>query len=188
MNESRASSGRPSPSNRVVEMGPIHESQLIDRVARYGLLTLLLTSVHHAYGAWTYGTPWRYHVAGVSALAAVVILTGAGLQRTWRPRWARVLGRSLLVMITVTLPILGIGLFEGVYNHEAKNALYFGGASRRLVSSLFPAPRYELPNDALFEVSGLLQVVPAAITAAYLYQLLRRWLERTPSPQTGHSL
>jgi hypothetical protein len=38
---------------------------------------------------------------------------------------------------------------------------------------LFPPPKYELPNDAFFEITGVLQVVPAALAAAKLYRLAR---------------
>src|SRR5688572_5776450 len=39
-------------------------------VARHASAVLLITSIHHAYGAYVYDTPWRYHaviVAGVTA-------------------------------------------------------------------------------------------------------------------------
>jgi hypothetical protein len=39
---------------------------------------------------------------------------------------------------------------------------------------LFPPPRYELPDNLFFEVTGVLQVVPAAVTAYHLYQLVRQ--------------
>jgi hypothetical protein len=33
------------------------------------------------------------------------------------------------------------------------------------MTRLFPPPTYELPNDAFFEITGILQVVPAALAA-----------------------
>jgi hypothetical protein len=65
----------------------------------------------------------------------------------------------------VLVPVLEIGLVEGVYNHVVKNALFLFGAPQRWLLQLFPPPRYELPNDAWFEISGVLQVVPAAFAA-----------------------
>lgn len=37
--------------------------------------------------------------------------------------------------------------------------------SPTLLHRLFPPPTYELPNDLLFELLGVAQVVPAAIAA-----------------------
>jgi hypothetical protein len=38
---------------------------------------------------------------------------------------------------------------------------------------LFPPLKYELPNDVFFETTGVLQVVPAAITGYYLYRFIQ---------------
>jgi len=46
---------------------------------------------------------------------------------------------------------------------------------------LFPPPRYELPDDAFFEVTGVLQVVPAAITGYYLCRFVQERLRGTTS-------
>lgn len=35
----------------------------------------LLTSMHHAYGAYIYNTPWRHHAAIVSMVATAMIAT-----------------------------------------------------------------------------------------------------------------
>src|SRR5712691_3534143 len=42
-----------------------------------------------------------------------------------------------------------------------------------MMRRLFPPPTYEPPNDVFSEVTGLLQVVPAAVTAYFLYRLFR---------------
>jgi hypothetical protein len=52
--------------------------------------------------------------------------------------------------------------------------LYFGGASPTVMRRLFPPPSYELPDNMVFEVTGVLQVVPAAVTAYRLNQLVRQ--------------
>jgi hypothetical protein len=36
---------------------------------------------------------------------------------------------------------------------------------------LFPPPTYEMPNDAFFEITGMLQVVPAALAAWDVYRM-----------------
>lgn len=53
---------------------------------------------------------------------------------------------------------------EGLYNHVVKNALYWIGLPGPW-TRLFPPPTYEMPNDLLFEVTGILQVLPAAMAA-----------------------
>ena len=69
-------------------------------------------------------------------------------------------------------PFAMIGLYEGGYNHVLKNVLYFGGASPELLAALFPPPAYELPDSALFEVSGIAQLAPAVPGIHQLYKLV----------------
>jgi hypothetical protein len=140
--------------------------------ARYASAVLLITSIHHAYGAYIYDTPWRYHavlVAGVTAplivgALAVVCSRPSGLLRT--------LAQGLFVLGTLGVAVLMIGTFEGLYNHVVKNLLYFGGASPALMMRLFPRPTYEMPNDVFFEITGVLQVVPAALAAWHQYRMV----------------
>jgi peroxiredoxin len=76
--------------------------------------------------------------------------------------------------------------FEGLYNHVVKNLLSFGGASSALMTRLFPAPTYGLPNDVFFEITGILQVVPAAAAAWYLFRMTqRRRMAHAAKIQTG---
>src|SRR5688572_13903588 len=63
---------------------------------------------------------------------------------------------------------------EGLYNHVIKNLVYFGGASEPLMVRLFPPPVYEMPDDVLFEITGMLQIVPATVAARCLFQMLHR--------------
>jgi hypothetical protein len=48
---------------------------------------------------------------------------------------------------------------------------------------LFPPPTYEMPNNAFFEVTGVLQIAPGIVTGYYLYRFLseRRKLRRAIS-------
>ncbi len=147
--------------------------QLFARVTWATLAVLLLTSAHHVYGAYLYHTPWRVHVAYVSAATAAVIAASLLIIRSHPHDAAGRIAFWLFASVTIALPIVGIGLFEGAYNHVLKDALYVGGASPALMHRLFPPPAYELPNDALFEISGVLQVLPAAVSGWYLYRLLR---------------
>jgi hypothetical protein len=140
-------------------------------MASVGLL--VLTVLHHFYGATIYDAPFRQHVAfGLLPVLLVLILA------YWvhRRRPLTPLGRgSLWLFMALTLVVVaGIGLFEGGYNHLVKNVLFFGGASRSTLAQLFPPPAYEMPNDLWFEVTGVLQCF-AGLCAAYYF--VRLWQE-----------
>jgi hypothetical protein len=146
------------------------KSKMVDgdwRVARHGLAVLLLTSIHHVYGAVIYHTPWRYHAVLVSVAAALVMVGALALARV---QYGTAVGRVAwwaFALVTLAVPVLTIGAFEGIYNHLVKNVLFFAGASERLMATMFPPPRYEMPNDFWFELTGILQILPA-VTAAWL--------------------
>jgi peroxiredoxin len=89
------------------------------------------------------------------------MVTARAYARVRRPSSARNVGAVLAVLVLAS-PVLGIGVFEGVYNHLAKNVLFFAGLPHHTLLSLFPPPTYELPNDFVFEVSGIAQIIPAA--------------------------
>ena len=151
----------------------VSSEQLMRRVLWLALTVLLLTSVHHAYGAYIYDTPWRLHVVFVSALTAAALL---GSLLVFRRKSADLSGRIafwFFVAVVLVIPVLVIGLFEGAYNHAVKNALYFAGASTVVMHRLFPPPTYELPNDVFFEVTGVQQLVLAVATGYQLFLLVR---------------
>lgn len=170
----------------------IRIQQLESRVARSALAVLLLTSVHHAYGAYVYDTPWRLHVLFVSGFAAAVII-GSLLAHRKSTGVARETAFWVFVSVTFAVPIAIIGLFEGGYNHALKDTLYFAGASLTMMHRLFPPPTYELPSDVFFEVTGVLQLVLAVLAGYELNSLLReRWrranrlsVAATATPGTG---
>jgi hypothetical protein len=113
------------------------------------------------------------HGALFALAVALVLLAGF---RALRGRATGPAGRAawvLLAGLAVVTSVLGVGLFEGLYNHVLKDALFLGGASRELLLRMFPPPRYELPDDLWFELSGVLQVLPAAWTAREALLLAR---------------
>lgn len=114
------------------------------------LAVYLTTSIHHLYGAWLYDTPWRAHIAtqGISfLLVSVAFLMLYHFTKKKVFYW-------LLLAVAGFFFVLAIGVFEGGYNHVLKNILFFGGMNHDLLHTLYPPPKYELPNDLLFEVSG----------------------------------
>lgn len=158
------------------------------------LSTLGLTAAHHAYGAHRYGTPWRLHGALVAAGIGLALLAFFAVHRR-EPRSPS--GRAaawILALATLAFPVIAVGAFEGAYNHVAKNALFFAGAPWDVLAALFPPPAYEMPDDAVFEITGVLQVVPAAFAAREALRLVRalrlgarreRRLHLGPSRQGG---
>jgi hypothetical protein len=146
------------------------------RVVLSAIAVLLLTDVHHAYGAHVYQTPWRYHVLLLSLPATLGILWS---HRRLRRHPGDALARWVLGLTALLVPVLGIGAFEGFYNHLVKDVLYFHGASSALMDRLFPPPTYEMPNDAFFEITGVSQAILGAGTAWYLYRFRARWGQPT---------
>lgn len=144
------------------------------RVLVAALATLALTAAHHLYGGLVYGTPWRTHGAAVALALGVPIGLAYLAQRRHPGTKAGVTAGWIFAGMSLVFPLLIVGGFEGLYNHVAKNVLFFAGAPHGLLVSLFPPPTYELPNDALFEISGMLQVVPAAFIARALFDFRPR--------------
>ncbi|MBZ4419359.1 hypothetical protein [Myxococcus sp. RHSTA-1-4] len=145
----------------------------VARSAVASLAVLLLTSVHHAYGAFIYRTPWRLHMVAIAAVTAVVLLGALAVLRARPGGWTGGVALAVFALTTLGVPVGMIGVFEGAYNHVLKNVFYFGGASPELLGRLFPPPTYELPNDFLFELTGVLQVVPAVLAAVFLVHAFR---------------
>ena len=118
----------------------------------------LVSSGHHWYGAIAYETPWRWIVSRwIPAVVAVVLLT---LYLHWKHQ-ATAVGRlaAWFVLVCGGFFWAGFTLFECGYSHVLKNILFYGGASRATLEFLFPAPAYHLPDNVIFEITGLLQLV-----------------------------
>jgi hypothetical protein len=139
---------------------------------RHSLLALLLTSVHHAYGAVVYSTPRRLHVLFVTGAAALVMLGALAVERAHPSDGIRTAAHWLFVAVVLSVPVLLFGVFEGFYNHLLKDVLFFAGLPANEMVRLFPPPRYEMPNDVFFEITGVLQVVPSGLAALHLYRML----------------
>jgi EmrB/QacA subfamily drug resistance transporter len=149
-------------------------------VARHALIGLILTSVHHAYGAYAYSTPWRLHVVFIAGATALVMLGALAVFRSRPLGWLGTAARWLFALIVLVVPVVLLGVFEGFCNHVLKDLLYFGGLPLGEMARLFPPPRYEMPNDAFFEMTGVLQVVPATLAAAHLYRMVTSRATQTP--------
>ena len=147
--------------------------QRLSQATWSALAVLLLTSVHHVYGAIVYQTPWRLHVAPVAGLTAAAIVGTFLVLRRHTDDAAGRIAFWAFVGLTLVIPVAAIGFFEGGYNHALKNALYFAGAPTSLMVRLFPPPTSDLPNDAFFEVTGVMQALLGGVTCWLLYRLVQ---------------
>ncbi|WP_344213041.1 hypothetical protein [Nonomuraea bangladeshensis] len=114
----------------------------------------LITTVHHVYGAVIYGTPGRYHaVLAAALLLALDVAAYAWARRpvAWWIHWS----------VSLVGFVLSFGLFEGLYTHVLSPLLQGG----------YMTPGQ--PFDLLFQATGVLHVLPAAVTALLLVRLLR---------------
>ena len=142
------------------------------RAAVSALAVLVLTSLHHVYGAVVYDTPWRAHIlyAAVPAGAAIALALYAG----WSRAGSRI-GRVAAwagILLALAFPVAAIGFYEGLFNHVVKNLADFGlgEASAR---SLFPGPIYEMPDSFVFEATGILQFPLAVLAGVQALRLAR---------------
>jgi len=139
----------------------------------FSLTTLLfvLTAFHHYYGSIAYGTPWRAHVVLVGGIALLLCFLLYRLFLRDQNRW---LLYSYLLTAFIVFGLL-IGLTEGFYNHTVKDLLYFSGMRVSSWRILFPAPVYELPDNVIFESTGILQFPLGIIQIYTLYNTYRRY-------------
>jgi len=136
---------------------------------------LILTIVHHVYGAIIYETPSRLHISwfAIPALLATILFYSLHVRNIFSPLISK-LSLWLFILIVLLIPVGAFGLIEGGFNHLIKNILYFGGASEELLDQLYSAPIYEMPNDFWFESTGILQFFVGISSG---YYLLKYWTE-----------
>ena len=130
----------------------------VSKVSLYSNALMVVTSVHHVYGAVIYNTPWRLHILMVSIPVIIfTLVTSYFLTKREFP------GKNLLLWfywsIILIFSIIFIGGFEGVYNHALKNVFFFLGASDTILDKMFPPSMYVMPNNFLFELTGVMQAV-----------------------------
>jgi hypothetical protein len=139
------------------------------KIRFYSNLLMILTSIHHIYGAIVYDTPWRLHILFFSLPVLAFNWITAGKKLT-RP----LLYTFLLVNLIVTTCL--IGLFEGVYNHLLKDILFYAGTDSDTMAKLFPPPTYVMPNNFFFEFTGVLQALSAILLVYHFIKVTRQKL------------
>ena len=141
----------------------------IKKVRVWSVGTMVLTLIHHAYGAAIYDEPFRLHVA-IYAIPVIVVLLAsyAGFEKVKNLTRKKILLATFIV-VTLVVPTLAIGVYEGGYNHLVKNILYFSGTSTAILDQLYPSI-YELPNDLVFELTGMAQFFGGIQCGIVLYR------------------
>jgi hypothetical protein len=148
----------------------------LDHLRNWTLGLLLLTSLHHGWGAYIYAAPFRLHVVALAIPLAILI---TWLLRSVRsPSYGARLKRGLLLtaLALVAVVVAGIGFFEGGYNHIVKNVLYFAGVPATQLLALFPPPTYEMPDNLFFEATGILQFPVSLFVASAAFRLVKQGL------------
>ncbi len=147
------------------------------KVTFYSIILMILTSLHHVYGAIIYHTEWRLHVL---LLSIPVIVITFYLNRLLSQKSDSRKGYLFWIywVITLIFSVILIGVFEGLYNHILKNILFFGGVSKSSLSKLFPPGMYELPDDVFFEITGVMQGIIGIILIIYFIRLTRKIIHR----------
>jgi len=147
----------------------------VAKVSLYSNALMVATSVHHVYGAVVYNTPWRLHILMVSIPVIVFTVVGNNFLTKREFVWKNLLLLLYWSMILIFSVIL-IGGYEGVYNHALKNVFFFFGASEPILTKMFPPSMYVMPNNFLFEVTGVMQaviLVPLLVQMAKLSKKLK---------------
>src|SRR5688572_15657766 len=90
----------------------------------FSLGTLVLTIVHHAYGAIIYKDGFRLHVSIIAVPIILVLIVVYRAFNRYQDGLRKRRGFLVLVILITVIPIGAIGMYEGGYNHLVKNILY----------------------------------------------------------------
>lgn len=136
----------------------------------WGLMVVVATTVHHVWGAVLYDTPYRLHIVFISLpiaagfIAALWFAARTGNRQSGRTA-AWIAGIVIIVFCT-----LAIGIYEGGYNHLLKNFVYF---THGPVTWMFPDGVTGIPDDFIFEATGIAQVPIGIMAGLASWRLLR---------------
>lgn len=136
-------------------------------LSTFDLVTVLfiMTFLHHVYGGIKYYTPKvnRLKIAGL--LVVMFVITVAlyiiGHSVHW-VSWA-------YKIFTLVWWVGGLGVFEGGYNHLVKVILWAARVKPSKLEKLFPPEEYVLPNDILFEGTGILTFIMGILVTLKLF-------------------
>ena len=127
-------------------------------------------------------TPWRNHIVSQGAVWLLVCLIFLGVYKLWNQKWAY----WTFFILSIFFFFGALGLYEGLYNHVLKNILYYGELPENLLLQLYPPPKYELPNDFIFEITGMLTFVIGALSGYVLIQYSRLFIIKKYAKHNFH--
>lgn len=151
-----------------------------ERALLWGVATLVVTTVHHIWGAYLYNTPERLHAVQIAVVAALLMFGGYVVHRVRGSTRSGITGLWVSRVVNLGVVVL-FGAVEGFYNHVLKVLLYIIGMPDGAMRMLFRSPLFEMPNDVVFEVTGVLQTVPAFAAGLVAVSALQgggSWLAR----------
>jgi hypothetical protein len=132
-------------------------------------LQTLLTIGHFVYGAHLYDDPSREHVV-LPAIGFLAVEAALGGSFLWRAnRYALWLFGAEVAFVDVGL----FGGFHGGFNHALKDLLFLGGVDPERLAQIFDSPDFVVPNNPLFELTGLAGLLVGLVITYMLLRLIR---------------
>ncbi len=139
-------------------------------------LQAALTIGHFAHGAHVYQDPSRYHVVAPALIALAASLIAAAVYAR-RPSPAALAA----VVVVAGVPFVALfGVYHGGINHLAKLLAFAAGASPERLEELFDSPDFAVPNDVMFEATGVSTLIVGLAIAWMLVRLIRLDRRKTP--------
>jgi hypothetical protein len=129
----------------------------------------LLTICHFVYGAHLYDDPSREHVV-LPALIFLAVAAALGGAWLFRPH------RLALWLFGAEVALVDIGLFGGLhggFNHALKDIFFFSGMDGERLAQIFDSPDFAVPDNSLFESSGVAGLLLALAIGYLLVRLIR---------------
>lgn len=157
------------------DVKPINR-RLVNRTAISILAAYALTTAHHIYGGLD-GAPNRLRVPFIMAVPSLVAL---GALRRYKQTGSE---PALATAGSVTVLAWGIlsGIVHGGYAHAYKDILFLLDGPPQLYYPLNPDEHYP-PDDAFFEVTGVLETVTGFFVTLFMYRLIRAGRQGENSP------
>lgn len=140
---------------------------LVYRATATTLAILVMTSIHHVYGAEVFDTPYRLHIVYISIPVALLIVGCVALARSTASQTLAWAASWLFVILTGLFAIAAVGFYEGGYNHVIPNIQYLFGVEHTVRPGL-----YEPPDDLVFQLTGVAQFGIALVAATALWRLI----------------
>ncbi|HET9138774.1 hypothetical protein [Actinophytocola sp.] len=142
---------------------------LITSAALAIVVAYLLTSVHHIYGGLTTTATNRLLVPAILAPTVIIALGSLHVLR----RSGRRIALGIFAIVAIVVWVILLGGLHGAYAHLYKDVVYLLDAPAHRYVALNPNEHYP-PDDILFEITGLLDVVTATWIAVATARLVAK--------------